>query len=79
MRIYALVTTSCGNCPAVKKYLREHVTEHNVRIINETHQDFLSICRQFNATQAPTVLLVDDDGKEVWRASDVEELQELLK
>lgn len=74
-----LSTTTCQKCPEVKKHLQEKVEGYNIRMIDETDEDFSKWCKDYNATQAPTIILFDDYGEEIDRAGDLEELKEILK
>ena len=74
--LLALTTTSCRKCPEIKEYI--HKTElpvDEVVIMDENHKYFTTNCEHYGATQAPTVILIED-GEEVGRAHDVEELKE---
>ena len=76
--LLALTTTSCGNCPAVEKYLHTTEIPHSIIILDENHPDFAKNCKAHEATQAPTVILLEDAG-EAWRVHSVEKLKEKLK
>ena len=49
----------------------------NITIMDEENPDFIVNCKHWEATQAPTVIMIED-GKEVWRAHDVDELKKKL-
>ena len=77
--LLALTTTMCGKCPAIKEYLHKHVMpdDVNITIMDEENPDFIVNCKHWGATQAPTVIMIED-GEEKWRAHDVDELKKKL-
>ncbi len=77
--ILALVTTSCHNCPPIKKYIQNHhIDVGEIVIMDEDHLDFIKNCKHWGANKAPTVLLIEG-GKELARAHDLSGLKELIK
>jgi len=76
--LLALTTTRCGKCGPIKKFLHETALEHSVTILDENHPDFGVNCKRYDATEAPTVILIEEAG-EAWRVHTLEDLKEKLK
>ena len=72
-----VTTTTCPKCPQVK----ELVQNNNVitgKIIDETTPGFSQIVSTYRVTEAPTLLILDSEAHEIWRGTDVQEIEKYL-
>ncbi len=78
MHSLLFTTTTCPKCPAFKAFVAEHV-KLPVEVLNETIPHFLDKIGEYGVTNAPTLIVFDDGGKEIFRTSEVYEAEEFLK
>lgn len=78
MNAILFTTTSCPKCPAFKAFVAEHV-KFPVEILNETMPNFTDKIGEYGVTNAPTLIVFDDEGSEVFRGSEVYEVEDFLK
>jgi glutaredoxin len=72
-----LTTTTCPKCPAMKAWVSDNI-KFDVRIVDETAPDFGDLLRKYGVTAAPT-LIIEKDGKELFRGNEDYEVEEFLK
>ncbi len=78
MNYLLLTTTSCPKCPAMKEFVRENFAGFSGEILDETKPNFMEEVQKYGVTVAP-VLLIFDNGKEVFRGSEIYEVEDFLK
>ncbi len=71
-------TTTCPKCPAFKTFVAERIS-FPVEILNETMPNFSDKIAEYGVTNAPTLIVFDDGGKEIFRGSELYEVEEFLK
>ena len=77
--ILVVTTTSCNRCPAFKEELHKlDLKGHSIEYIDEERSDFMKVCKDYNLTSAPVVLLFDNDNSVVYQGDDVDELKKHL-
>ena len=76
--IILLTTTTCPKCPEMKAVVMG-ISGVNVRMADETSSDFAHLCKHYNATQAPTAIVLDEKGVEIFRTDDNAELKKYFK
>jgi hypothetical protein len=75
---YLLITTAtCPKCPAIKKFVTEKITFAGA-ILDNTSSDFATRIAKFNVTAAPTLLIFDQKNKEIFRGTEIYEVEEFL-
>ncbi len=65
---------TCPKCQPVKKYIQSLPLEGNE--INVDNESGIEQAIEFNVTASPTVIFFDHAGKELFRAHDIEKLEE---
>ena len=76
---YKLFTTPmCPKCPAMKEFMAAQ-DKVDGEMVNAHTPEGLAEARKFNIHAVPTVVFVDDEGKEVKRCNTQEEVEEVLK
>jgi len=78
MHSLLFTTTTCPKCPAFKAFVAERV-HFPVEILNETMPQFSDKIGEYGVTNAPTLIVFDDEGKEIFRGSEVYEVEDFLK
>ncbi|MBN1647150.1 MAG: hypothetical protein JW874_03860 [Spirochaetales bacterium] len=66
--------TTCPKCPPVKKYVQSLPMEG--KEINVDNESGIEQAIEHNVTASPTVIFFDHMGQEVFRAHDIEKLEE---
>lgn len=77
MNYLLFTTTRCPKCPEFKQFVADNVPFEGV-ILDETMPDFHDKIAESGVSNAPTILIFDGD-KEVFRGSEVYELEDFLK
>ena len=77
MNYLLFTTTTCPKCPAFKKFVAENI-DFDGEILDETSPDFSSRIAESGVIVAP-VILIFENGKEVFRTGEILELQDFLK
>jgi len=76
---YKLFTTSmCPKCPAMKEHMASQ-TKISGEVISCHTPEGLAEARKFSIHTVPTVVFVDDDGKESRRCETKEEVEEVMR
>jgi len=65
---------TCPKCPPVKKYIQSLSLDG--REINVDNESGIEQAIEYNVTASPTVIFFDHAGQEVFRAHDIEKLEE---
>lgn len=77
MRYLLFTTTSCPKCPAVKNFVAAEI-KFAGEILDNTALDFGEKVQKFGVQNAPTFLIFDDADQEIFRGSEVAEIQDFL-
>ncbi len=77
MNYLLFTTTRCPKCPEFKEFVADNVSFDGV-ILDETLPDFHDKIGEYNVANAPTIIIFED-GKEIFRGSEVYELEGFLK
>lgn len=75
-RLMLFTTTSCPKCPSTKAWLAQN--EVCYELIDNNSDGFLEIAQKYNIQSVPTLLSLDHESNELWRASDLSEMTEKL-
>ncbi len=67
-------TNTCPKCPAVRSWLE--TSEVEFFGIDNTMLNFWDMADKYNVRSVPTLLAIGEDGKEIWRASELSEIQQ---
>lgn len=67
-------TNTCPKCPAVRSWLETSSIEYFG--IDNTMLNFWDMADKYNVRSVPTLLAVDEKGKEIWRATELSEIQQ---
>jgi glutaredoxin len=78
MNYLLFTTTSCPRCPAMKEFVSKNLAGFSGEILDETASNFMEEVQKYGVTVAP-VLLIFDNGKEVFRGSEIYEVEDFLK
>lgn len=78
MNYILLTTTSCPKCPAMKEFVSENLAGFSGKILDETNPNFMDQVQKYGVTVAP-VLIIFDGEKEVFRGSEIYEVEDFLK
>jgi len=70
-------TTTCPKCPEFKKFSQENC-RFSLEVLNEKSENFSQEISEFGVSAAPTILIFKKN-KEVFRTSDLSELDNFLK
>lgn len=73
-KLLLFTTNTCPKCPAVKSWMQDNQVEYFG--IDNTMLNFWDIADKYNVRSVPTLLAVDEQGKEIWRASELSEIQQ---
>ena len=68
---------SCTKCPGVREFLKTANLEG--KEIDATGDEGFEEARKYRVMATPTIILLDENGKEAGRAVGLEELKEFLK
>ena len=78
MNALLFTTTHCPKCPTIKKFVEENLRDFDVEMLDETVPHFMDEATKFGVTAAP-LLIIFENGEEVFRGSEVSEIQDFLK
>lgn len=78
MKYLLFATTTCPKCSAVKSFVAENLKFRGETLDNSS-PDFAERVQKFNVESAPTILIFDDFGKEIFRGSEAGEVKEFLE
>ena len=77
MKYVLFTTTTCPNCPAMKEFVAQNI-QFEGEILDNNSPEFGARIAEAEVQNAPTILIYDDGGIEIFRASEPEELKEWL-
>lgn len=75
-KLMLFTTNTCPKCPAVKNWLGTNEVEFFA--IDNTMLNFWEMAEKYNVRSVPTLMAMDENGREVWRASEVSEIQQKI-
>ena len=78
MKYLLFTTTTCPKCPTLKDFVVEKL-DFEGEILDENFPDFAVRAREFAVESAPTLLIFDEEGRELFRGSEVSEVVEFLE
>jgi thiol-disulfide isomerase/thioredoxin len=70
-------TNTCPKCPAIKTWVSQVGLEHFA--IDNNMLNFWEMAEKYNVQSVPTLMAIDGEGKEIWRASELSEIQQYIK
>ena len=76
MRALVFCREHCPNCPPVKEYMAERYSSIDVETVDCDTEKGMEMARERWVLSTPTVVMVNDEGEELWRAKDVKELKQ---
>ena len=74
MKALLFYREKCPHCPPVKEYMAKHYSNIDVEPVNCDTEKGMEMARDRWVMSTPTVVMLDDDNGEVWRARTVDEL-----
>ena len=75
---YKLFTTQfCHKCPAMKEFMQSQDKVEG-EVVNASDATGFEEAKKFSVTGVPCIVFVDDDGGEVKKFKDKEEVEEFL-
>ncbi len=77
MRFKLFTTQFCHNCPPMKELLSSQ-DKMEGEFVNASTPEGLAIAREFKVAAVPTVIFVDDNGTEIKRTGNREEVKAIL-
>ena len=78
MNYLLFTTTRCQKCPEFKNFVQENI-EFEGEILNETMDNFTDMIVTHNATSAPLLIIFNNKEEELFRTTEIYELQEYLE
>lgn len=77
MKYILFTTTTCPKCPAMKEFVAENINFKGETLDNDA-PDFAEKAQELNVDSAPTLIVFDDEDKEVFRGREIHEVQGVL-
>jgi thioredoxin-related protein len=78
MNYLLITTTTCPKCPEVKDYVAKNI-KFKGEILDETNPNFANVLGEYGVTAAPTMIILDEDGEELFRGNETSEIEDFLK
>ncbi len=78
MRYLLFTTTTCPKCPAMKEFVSENISFEG-ELIDNNAPGFMKKAGELRVDSAPTIIIFDDSGAEVFRGSEPQEAKEFLE
>lgn len=75
-KLILFTTKACPKCPAVKNLLSE--TGVNYFGLDDSMLNFMEMAERYKVRSVPTLMALDENGGEIWRASDLSEISQLV-
>ena len=75
-QLLLFTTSTCPKCPAAKNWLDSNAV--NYEAIDNRRVDFMELAEKYDVQSVPTLIAIDCDGKEMWRAKEQAEMVELM-
>lgn len=76
VNLLLFTTTTCPKCPAVKNWLNESGKEFFS--IDNTMLNFSEIAQKYRVYSVPTLIAVNKNGKELWRANELSQIKQQI-
>jgi len=70
---------ACPDCHMIKEFLEEKKINIEGEEIDTAEDEGMEKAVEFNVMSAPTMIFLDEDGKEVTRASSVDEVKNVVE
>ena len=70
-------TPMCPKCPKIKAYMKDKNIE--AELVDAATPAGLEKARKHNVASVPTVIFLDKDGKELSRATNIEEVKRIIE
>ncbi|MFH1375571.1 MAG: thioredoxin family protein [Patescibacteria group bacterium] len=77
MKYLLFTTTTCPNCPALKEFVAENIS-FGGEVLDDSSPNFGERIREAGVQNAPTLIVFDDEGAEVFRGGEVSEVADFL-
>ena len=71
-KLILFTTVSCPKCPAVKTWLDS--MQINYEMIDNRNTEFHQLAEKYNVQSVPTLIAINDESAEIWRASEQSEI-----
>jgi len=78
MNYILFTTTRCPKCPEFKKFLQENINADG-RVLDEYSETFSDEISKYKVSNAPTIILFDENQNELYRTSEISSLEDFLK
>lgn len=76
IKLLLFTTNTCSKCPAIKNWLGQADIDYFA--IDNSMLNFWEMAEKYNVRSVPTLLALNEEGKEVWRASELSEIQQYI-
>ncbi|MCC7432221.1 hypothetical protein IT412_01720 [Candidatus Peregrinibacteria bacterium] len=76
LKLILFTTKACPKCPAVKSLLSENGV--NYFGLDDSMLNFMEMAERYKVRSVPTLMALDENGGEIWRASDLSEISQLV-
>ena len=76
-RYMLFFTPTCPKCPKIKEYMEG--TKLEKEWVDAATKEGLEKAREFKVINLPTVIFLDENGKEVSRATNIEEVKRVVE
>lgn len=77
MQAQLFTTTICPKCPAFKKFVTQNL-KFPVKLLDEKSPDFQEQAAKLGVKSVPTLIIFDEAAKELFRFSEIPEVQEAM-
>ncbi len=77
MKYLLFTTMTCPKCPAMKDFVASEISFEGEQIDNN-NPDFMTKAGELGVDSAPTLIIFDDENKEIFRGSEVQEVKDFL-
>lgn len=78
MRYVLFTTATCPKCPAMKSFVAENI-KFEGEVLDNNSENFGERIAEAGVQNAPTIVIYEDGGQEVFRTDEVDQLDEWLK
>ncbi len=77
MKYLLFTTQTCPKCPEIKQYINDNVFFEG-EILDNTHPKFIELAGKYDVISAPLFIVFEEES-EIFRGSEVYEIEEFLK
>ncbi|MCF7836299.1 thioredoxin family protein [Candidatus Gracilibacteria bacterium] len=77
MKYILFTTTTCPKCPAMKEFVAAEIEFEGEQVNNES-SNFMEKAQEFGVDAAPTLIIFNDEDKEIFRGNEVQEIKDFL-